>query len=139
MSRAQQLLDLIETYPDKIDMFDTENDTGKWVVAVDGYFGFFDSKDKAQAAMKRAIPDDMHFDDTVFGSIWIIPPNYKPKDRWDKSKPLKKISDHKAIDIAGYIKKRPEREWRNFKEPSTTPKERLQNKKMWQDFSWENL
>ncbi len=117
MTKSKNLIQLIEkigeSYPDRIKMFDTENDTDKWVLAIDGLFGFVSSKKEAEDAVKAAIPS--HFDDSGFRSLDIIPPHWKPKSRWDSSKPLKKISDYKPINILDFLAKWPDRDLRKFK------------------------
>jgi hypothetical protein len=138
MSKALRFLN--EVYPSTIDMFDTENDTDRWVLAVDGLFGFVASPEVA----KEAFDSVGHIDDSAFGSIWIIKPHWKPIDRFDKSKPLKKISDFKSIDILSYVAKYPERKHKKYmldqwKEGDIMPaKERLRLKRE-AEHSWDFL
>jgi hypothetical protein len=121
----------------KIKMFATANDTEKWVLCVDGYFGTFETKDECIAARKLIGDCDKHFDDTPFGSVAILTPMSAPyfvDPNWRPELDL--ISEHQAIDIVGYIIKQQRRDY--WKPDTRTAKERLADKRNAESF-WDFL
>jgi hypothetical protein len=80
-----------------ISMFATENDTDKWVVAVDGYFGLFDTEKEADQVYEM-IKSKYNW----YNSAQIIEPQHKISDTWSGELP-DKISLHTPIDIKDYI------------------------------------
>jgi len=122
----------------KIPMFETENDTDFWVVAVDGFFGTFKTKpeaDRVYDLIGGEGGDDLG--DTPFGSAQQLEPAYKPKAA------KAKISDFKPINIEDYIKKQGSRARKNSsltkqkKRAQQTTPDRLKQKKQQQ--AWENF
>lgn len=98
----------------QIPMFATANDTVNFAVAVDGKFGFFSSREQALLAYDSICSPDQHFDDSCFGACQLLPPGYRPINGLAKpgeSREMTRalLSEHRAIDIADYIAKRPER------------------------------
>jgi hypothetical protein len=119
-------------------MFGTENDTNKWAVAVDGYFGLFDDKATAEKVYQSIGGYDGAdgLAGTGFSSAQILPPHYKPVyiGGWEPSGGIAKLSEYRAIDIADYIRKRPMRQQRNYTEKERTLAGRLADKKFMRDF-----
>ena len=91
-------------------MFATTNDTSKWVLAIDGLFGFCKSEIEANR-LYGSIGEIGEIGESNFGCCQIIPPHYIPKINVDLAKQLgesedmtlTRVSDHKAIDITAYI------------------------------------
>ncbi len=103
----------------KIDMFTTANDTDQWVLAIDGYFGFFKSEQETELALNPI--NDEHFDDSGYGSMQVIAPktvlmavNYDKPGNPVESISTCLISDVKSIDIAGYILKHADRQYQKM-------------------------
>ena len=90
-----------------LSMFATANDTNKWVLAVDGVFGFCESQREANRLFNLI----GEIGESNFGCCQILPPHYIPmmdaqfaKSLGENSDMTKtKISDHVAIDIEAYI------------------------------------
>jgi len=122
----------------KIRMFATANDTDKWAVCVDGFFGLFDDK-TAAVKVYNLIGGESNEDlgDTAFGSCQILPPGARMwkvecTNPWNPEDD--RISEHRAINIEDYIRKVPvRRSRRSFYQP-TTPSERLATKKFFSGF-----
>jgi hypothetical protein len=122
----------------KINEFATHNDTDMWAVCVDGFFGLFADKAEAQKVYESVGGDegDDGLAETCFGSACLLPPHYVCKF-YDGTEPkggFDRISAHRPIDIAGYIKKHAERAQLNFEMQSLKPQpavKRLANTHMW--------
>lgn len=89
----------------KIQPFATYNDSDKWVIIVDNYFGYFDNEEKANEIynLVGGTEESDGLAETLFCNCEILPPNYCPKNY------KVKCSDCIAIDIVNYIKKTQER------------------------------
>lgn len=83
---------------------DIINDTNKYVVVIDYYFGLVDSLAEAKAIVKTAIPNGI--DDSVHGICGIYSPNTSDKPYFGVSQ---KLSELQPIDISGYAQKRTQR------------------------------
>ena len=91
-------------------MFATDNPTNKYVLAVDGFFGYV-TKDQADATFDSI----EHIDDSAFGSIEIIPPGYQceyidARENYD----VVSVVDYQPIDIINYTEKKADRMAKNF-------------------------
>ncbi len=127
----------------KIKMFGTHNDTDKWVVAVDGWFGLFSTLKQANTAYDIVGGDEGSdgLAETPFGSAQIMPPHHiiKFRDGYAPDGGFDYISKHKPIDIVGYIRK----QWTKMKSysPTTelkTAKQRLEQKIFMKQFFGNN-
>lgn len=83
---------------------DIINDTNKYAVVIDHYFGLVDTLVEAKAIIKTAIPNGI--DDSVHGIWGIYAPNTREKDYFGVSQ---KLSDLQAIDILGFAQKKDQR------------------------------
>lgn len=121
----------------KIKMFATHNDTDKYAVCVDGYFGLFDTEAEAKRVwdMIGGTSGSDGLADTAFGSASFLRPGHVVKF-YDESEPdggFDRISDHQPIDIKGYIVKTPLRLEHKVLINRGTTKERLQFKRFFGD------
>lgn len=145
MSKAKQFTEkLQESYPARCKMFSVENDTDKWILLIDGLYGFVDSEKDAKQIIKSAIPDDM-IDNSFFGSYDILPPHFKPKYKDNRSdRDIQKISKFKPINIKDFAIKYGKRQldkWRREeteKGQSTPAKDRLVKQRE-QEHAWDFL
>lgn len=80
---------------------DVINDTKKWVVIVDRFYGTFDSRKDAYLAAGLI---KGHIDDSPFGCIFVLPPDFVYEDIYG-NKATALLSAIKEIDIVRYIKK----------------------------------
>jgi len=122
LTKIDESVKLVSTYA-------INNNTDKWAVIVDGYFGLFDSKEKANMVwdMIGGSDDEDGLAETPFGDAELLPPYYpKNKSRSDINGAITYISDYKPIDIENYIKKA-QHKYRYImpKEKEYTPKEKL--------------
>lgn len=126
------------TKTEKINMFGTNNDTDKYVVAVDGYFGVFDNKKDAEKAynMIGGYEGSDGLAETPFGSAQFMPPKFTMKYRqgFEPREGMDLISKHKPINIVTYIKKKYERSKRPLDARITTAKQRLDQKRFMKEF-----
>lgn len=122
----------------RIPMFATANDTDQWAVCVDGYFGLFATQAEAQRVYGLICAAGQHFDDTAFGSCQLLHPGYRPLnglsatlgEPQDMTEAV--LSQRRAIDIEGYILKRPARQARQYRPEQTTAAQRLAEKRCWE-------
>jgi len=121
----------------KIKMFGTCNDTDKWAVCVDGYFGLFADKVSAERVydMIGGTDGSDGLADTAFGSCCILSPGYRPNigewEQWQGG--MDYISLHRAISIEDYIVKTPIRLNYKVLPQTSTVKDRLQLKRFFGD------
>lgn len=115
-----------------ISMFATSNPTEKYVVAIDGFFCFADTKADAEKIYDMAMRDsDGYIDNTPWGSIDIIPPHHYPKyiNGYQPEGGIVDVTTRTPIDLLGYIKKNDSRlinkMRRNDVLVTTTAKQRL--------------
>lgn len=80
----------------KIKMFAVNNNTDKWLVAIDGYFQLFDDENAA----KQLYDKYPCIDDSAFGSMMFLPPHTTISKSGDK------ISNYRQIILADYVAKR---------------------------------
>jgi hypothetical protein len=93
-------------------MFATHNDTDKWAVCVDGFFGLVETEEEAMALDRDILrgssaPETDELCETPFGSAAVLRPGYVARF-FDGSEPeggFDRISAHDPIDIADYISK----------------------------------
>lgn len=91
-----------------ISMFATSNPTEKYVVAIDGYFCYTNTKDVAEEIYNLAMHgSDGYIDNTPWGSIDIIPPHHYPKyiNGYQPDGGIVDVTTRTPIDLVGYIKK----------------------------------
>lgn len=86
----------------KIKVFCTDNPTDRWVLVVDGYFGFFDSEKEVNEIYNQV----GLIDNSPFGAMEIIPPHYRC-EFWNGSRESHVVSvvDYTPINITNYIEK----------------------------------
>ena len=88
----------------------TVNDTGKYALQLNYFFGLFDTKAEAEAAYHAIMSPWDSIDDSPYGMIGILPPNYRdiplPEFGITEEQPL---SGLQAIDIIDYALKNPKR------------------------------
>lgn len=88
-------------------MFATSNPTEKYVVAIDGFFCFADTKADAEKIYDMAMRDsDGYIDNTHFGSIDIIPPHHYPTyiNGYTPEGGIVDVTTRHPIDLVSYIK-----------------------------------
>lgn len=117
-----------------ISMFATANPTDKWVVAIDGFFRYADSKEKAEEIYNLAMKGtDGHIEESRFWSIDIIPPNHYPRyiNDYQPEGGIVDVTTRKPIDLIGYIQKNQKRYYPERKDvlATTTAKQRLADAK----------
>lgn len=89
-------------------MFATSNDTDKWAVCVDGFFGLFKNKSEAENAYSEIGGCDGSdgLAETPFESAELLAPNTHIKEEpWGGWKCHTKLSEKVEINILDYIKK----------------------------------
>jgi hypothetical protein len=125
----------------KISMFATSNDTDRWAVCVDGYFGLFAGQPEAERvySLIGGHEGDDGLADTAFGSAQLLPPGHVAKfiGGWIPESGISLISEHRAIDIDGYIRKQPIRQALQSRSDflaTGTTKDRLRAKRWFADF-----
>ena len=88
----------------------TVNDTGKYALQLNYFFGLFDTQAEAKAAYHAIMSPWDSIDDSPYGMIGILPPNYRdrplPEFGITEEQPL---SELQAINIADYAVKNPAR------------------------------
>ena len=88
----------------------TVNDTGKYALQLNYFFGLFDTQAEAEAAYRAIMSPWDSIDDSPYGMIGILPPNYRdrplPEFGITEEQPL---SGLQAINIADYAVKNPAR------------------------------
>ena len=88
----------------------TVNDTGKYALQLNYFFGLFDTQAEAEAAYHAIMSPWDSIDDSPYGMIGILPPNYRdrplPEFGITEEQPL---SELQAINIADYAVKNPAR------------------------------
>lgn len=82
------------------------NNTKKYILIVDGVFGYLDTLADVKVAQKIAMGDADIIDETCFWSMSVLAPN-QTLGRSDKESTP--ITNYQAIDIVGYATKRPQR------------------------------
>lgn len=80
------------------------NDTNKYAVIIDCYFGLIDSLEEAKAIVETAIPNGI--DDSVHGVCGIYAPHKSDENFYGISQ---KLSDLQPINIPDYAQKRTKR------------------------------
>jgi hypothetical protein len=115
-------------------MFATANPTDKWVVAIDGFFCYADSKEKAEEIYNLAMKGtDGHIEESGFGSIDIIPPHHYPRyiNDYQPEGGIADVTTRTPIDLIGYIQKEQKRQYYERKDvlATTTAKQRLADAK----------
>jgi len=96
----------IHIYPNKR----TVNDTGKYALQINYVFGLFDTLEAARKVYDDVMSKWDSIDDSPYGLIGILPPNYREPDLpnlgIEEDQPLSKLQ---AINIADYAFKHPAR------------------------------
>lgn len=85
------------------------NDTGKYALQVNFFFGLFDSKEEAQQAYHTVFDQYDSIDDSPYGSIGILPPGYRETFRTAKGTEELHLSELQAVNIVDYAVKNPQR------------------------------
>jgi len=101
--------------PEGIKMFATNNDTDKWLVAIDGHFDLYPSKELAEEVYNSidSIEDSPH------GSIMILPSSYASPKRVKDDIAVVKVSDYidQKEDLLAYMKFKREESQKRLDEP----------------------
>ena len=88
----------------------TVNDTGKYALQINFVFGLFDTLEAARKVYDDVMSKWDSIDDSPYGLIGILPPNYREPDLPNlgikEEQPLSKLQ---AINIADYAFKHPAR------------------------------
>ena len=88
----------------------TVNDTGKYALQINYVFGLFDTLEAARKVYDDVMSKWDSIDDSPYGLIGILPPNYREPDLpnlgIEEDQPLSKLQ---AINIADYAFKHPAR------------------------------
>ena len=86
------------------------NDTGKYALQINSVFGLFDTLKDARDVYEKVMSKWDSIDDSPYGLIGILPPNYREPDLpnlgIEEDQPLSKLQ---AIDIVDYAFKHPAR------------------------------
>lgn len=87
-----------------IKMFATNNSTAKWAVCVDGIFGLFDTKEKAESVYALI---GNSIDDSPFGSCQMLPPGHVCKyiNGWQPEGGCDDVATKPQANIEHYIRK----------------------------------
>ena len=106
------------------------NDTKKWIVLIDKFYGVFETKEQANEVYSLI----GNIEESPFGSSFLFPPDYI-YETFTGYKSKNKISDFKPIDIKRYIIKNIEKP---FNPPFVSKVERYkQRKEIKNFFDWE--
>lgn len=113
-----------------ISMFATQNPTDKYVVAIDDFFCYADSKAEAESIYNMAMTgSDGHIDNSCFGSIEIIPPRHYPRyiNDYQPEGGIVDVTTRHPIDLIGYIQSNQKRYYSERKDvlATSTAKQRL--------------
>jgi hypothetical protein len=114
----------------KIAMYGIKNDTNHWLVAVDGFFALYTTRDRAEEVYYSICPRKGCIDDTAFGCCMLIPPGKGAGNN---------ISNYEPIDLIDFIAKTKHRlvlrcrciEADKLAEQTT--KDRLSGRRFWAD------
>jgi len=113
-----------------ISMFATQNPTDKYVVAIDGFFCYAESKTEADSIYDSAMKgSDGYIENSSFWSIDIIPPHHYPRyiNNYQPKGGIVDVTKRHPIDLIGYIRKNQKRYYSERKDvlATTTARQRL--------------
>jgi hypothetical protein len=87
----------------------TVNDTGKYALQINYVFGLFDTKEAARKVYDNVMSKWDSIDDSPYGLIGILPPNYRDPKLPGMPEAEQSLSELQAINIADYAVKHPAR------------------------------
>lgn len=87
----------------------TVNDTGKYVLQINYVFGLFETAEAARKVYDDVMSKWDSIDDSPYGLIGILPPNYRDPELLGMPQEEQPLSELQAINIADYAVKNPAR------------------------------
>lgn len=87
----------------------TVNDTGKYALQINYVFGLFDTLEAARTVYDDVMSKWDSIDDSPYGLIGILPPNYRDPKLPGMPEAEQPLSELQAINIADYAVKHPAR------------------------------